>query len=82
MSRWLSLIVLGIVLWASFVFGRSYELRPIAGVYRQGPRAVLTIEYNEPAKGFEEGDLYILKVLKVRGTKIDWGFVRIATEED
>jgi len=86
MSRWLRVPALTLVallyLFAMVSFGRGLGVRPLAGVYQQGPRAVLTIEYSEAVNGFKEGDLYTLKVLKVRGTKIDWGFVRLATEED
>ena len=38
------------------------------------PYAVLTIDYGEPPKGFVEGEFYILKVLKIRATSIDYGF--------
>ena len=81
MSRLPSLILLILLLWASFAFGRSYGVRPIAGIFQQGPKAVLTIDYGEPPDGFREGDFYTLKVLKVRETKIDWGFVPLAVED-
>lgn len=65
----------------SFAFGRAFETRALNGVYRQGPRAVLTIHYDEPVNGFGVGDFYALKVLRVGGESIDWGFVRLNVEE-
>ena len=41
------------------------------------PYAVLTIDYGEPPEGFREGEFYVLKCLKIRGTKIDYGFCPI-----
>lgn len=41
------------------------------------PYAVLTIDYGENPKDFIEGEFYVLKCLKVRGTKIDYGFCPI-----
>lgn len=38
------------------------------------PMAVLTIDFGEMPRNFGEGQFYVLKVLKIRGTKIDWGF--------
>ena len=38
------------------------------------PYAVLTVDYGEPPEGFKEGEFYVLKVLKIRATKIDYGF--------
>ena len=45
------------------------------------PYAVLTIDYGEPPQGFVEGEFYVLKCLKVRATKIDYGFCPIERDE-
>lgn len=44
------------------------------------PYAVLTVDYGEPPDGFVEGEFYVLKVLKVRATKIDYGFCPVKRE--
>jgi hypothetical protein len=46
----------------------------IEGLNRQ-TLAVLTIDFNEPVKAFQQGKIYSLKALKIRGTKIDFGLV-------
>lgn len=45
------------------------------------PYAVITIDYGEPVKGFIENEFYVLKVLKIRGNKVDYGFCPIAREK-
>ena len=45
------------------------------------PYAVLTIDYGEPPTGFVEGEFYVLKCLKIRATKIDYGFCPIKRKE-
>jgi hypothetical protein len=51
----------------------------------KGPRAVLTINFNENPKGFAVNQFYILKVLQVRkdtiGYDVDFGFVRLEVQE-
>ena len=44
------------------------------------PYAVLTIDYGEPPEGFIEGEFYVLKVLRIRATKIDYGFCPVKRE--
>jgi|GEM_PF-4485475 len=74
---WVLLLCLQ-VLW-----GYRFARRVIAGEPAQvtneigKPYAVLTIDYGESPQGFVEGEFYVLKCLKVRGTKIDYGFCPI-----
>ena len=56
---------------------RNYETKQINGVFKAGPKAILTISYGESPIGFKEGDYYVLKVLKIRDTKVDYGFCRL-----
>ena len=44
------------------------------------PYAVLTIDYGEPPKGFIVGEFYVLKVLRVNATSIDYGFCPVKRE--
>lgn len=44
------------------------------------PYAVLTIDYGEPPKNFKEGEFYLLKCLKIRATKIDYGFCPVSKD--
>lgn len=44
------------------------------------PYAVLTVNYGEPVRGFVEGEFYVLKVLQVRGTRVDYGFCPVKRE--
>ena len=41
------------------------------------PLAVLSVDFGEMPRQFETGGFYALKVLKVRGTKVDFGFCQI-----
>lgn len=70
------------LLWAGLLGRRTYsgemvQVNPEIGK----PYAVLTIDYGEPPKNFMEGEFYVLKVLKIRGTKIDYGFCPIRREK-
>jgi len=78
MSRLLNLIlIITLLLLSSHLSAGSRAILGVAG----GPRSVLTIDYGEPVKGIAEGDYFVLKVLKVRGSKVDYGFVRLEVEE-
>ena len=56
--------------WIRYVAGEPAHVTNEIGK----PYAILTIDYGEPPKGFVEGEFYVLKCLKVRATKIDYGF--------
>lgn len=59
-------------------FKKTYPGEPAVITNEIGrPYSVLTIDYGERPLGFVEGDVYVLKCLKVRGTKIDYGFCPI-----
>lgn len=65
-------------LWAYSWYSRTYVGERAEVTNEIGkPYAVLTIDYGEPVKGFREGEFYVLKVLKIRATKIDYGFCPI-----
>lgn len=72
----LIIVLLGLqVLWGFYFFKRVYAGKRAEIVNEIGkPYAVLTIDYGEPLKGFQEGEFYVLKVLKIRATSIDYGF--------
>jgi hypothetical protein len=71
--------VLGLqIAWGWLLMQRLYPGEHAYVVNEIGkPYAVLTIDYGEPPKRFVEGEFYVLKVLKIRGTKIDYGFCPI-----
>lgn len=78
MSRLLKVLLLLLVLLVGTAIGS--QLKSIVGLH-YGAKAVLTIDFSEQPKGFSQGDYYILKVLKIRGTKVDFGFSRLEVEE-
>ena len=79
MSRLLKAILVVLILlqivWGFYFFKRVWagERANITNEFGK-PYAVLTIDYGEPPKGFIEGEFYVLKVLKIRATSIDYGF--------
>jgi len=75
MKKLLIALILMQFLWA-FLFVRAGifpgEPVKISGIKRR-TLAVLTVDFNEPVKSFERGKFYALKVLQLRGSKIDFG---------
>lgn len=78
------------ILWVSIPFMvwlglriDAWYIKAVAGEPAQvtneigKPYAVLTIDYGERPEGFVENEFYVLKCLKIRGTKIDYGFCPI-----
>lgn len=78
------IIVLFLVqfVWGYFFFKKIFP-GEVAKLKRNisKPYAVLTIDYGEPVKGFSENSFYVLKALKIRGTKVDYGFCEIQRNE-
>jgi len=72
-------LLLGLqVLWGWYFTRRVWPGDPAQITNDMGkPMAVLTIDYGERPRNFVEGEFYVLKCLKVRGTKIDYGFCPI-----
>jgi hypothetical protein len=78
----LGLVSIPFLIWLGFRLEAMY-IHAVVGEPAQvineigKPYAVLTIDYGEPPEGFIEGEFYVLKCLKIRATKIDYGFCPI-----
>ena len=77
---WLILLTILFIANLAFAVGEP-ETRKILGLFKKGPRSVITVEYGSEPKGFTVGQFYVLKVLKVRGNKVDYGFCQLNVED-
>lgn len=75
MRWWIAALVLAQLLWGWSFIERHYVGERAEIINEIGkPYAVLTVNYGEPVRGFMEGEFYVLKVLQVRGNRVDYGF--------
>jgi hypothetical protein len=79
----LVVLILAQFVWGYCFFHRVYPGRPAEITNEIGrPYAVLTIDYGEKPKGFVKGEFYVLKVLQIRETSVDYGFCPIERKKD
>ena len=79
----LTILIIVQIAFGFLLFKRVYPAESVSITNEAGkPLAVLTVNYAGEPDGFKEGDLLVLKVLKIRGTKVDYGFCEIEREKN